>query len=100
MDLPIYNFKGCYWREALAVENKIVYFGATCKNVTFVLEQEEGCGKLKVVKVDSGFDFLRRYYNTAACVFKNEIYSFKTGNYEEVYQYNLKSGKWNRFFSL
>ena len=52
MDLPIYNFNGYYWRYALAVENKIVYFGASCKNTTFVLEQEEGGEQLNVVRED------------------------------------------------
>ena len=52
MDFPIYSFNGYYWREALAVENKIVYFGSNNQKVTFVLEQEGESEQLKVVRVD------------------------------------------------
>ena len=99
MDLPIYNFNGYHCREALAAENKIVYFGANCENATFVLEQEGESEQLKVVREDDGFNLMREFYNTASCVFMNQIYAFKTGNYEEVYRYSLECGKWSRFSS-
>ena len=51
MDLPNYSFKGHCVRDALVVENKIVYFGSSDKYVTFVLEEEEG-EQLKVVTED------------------------------------------------
>ena len=41
MNLPNYNFKGYFDREALVVENKIVYFGNWIKKATFVLERDE-----------------------------------------------------------
>ena len=44
-----FNFKRYYDREALVVENKIVYFGVNNKNATFLLEQEES-EQLKVVR--------------------------------------------------
>ena len=55
MDLENYSFKGYFWREALVVGNKIVYFGSHDQNATFVLEAEEE-GKLRVVRQDEGFD--------------------------------------------
>ena len=97
-DLASHNFGGYYSREALAVEYKIVYFGSWNANATFVLEQEEESEQLKVVREDEGFDLVRGHWNTASCVFKNEIYAFKTGNYEEVHRYSLESGKWSRFY--
>ena len=63
-----------------------------------MLEQEEDSEKLKVVREDEGFSLYRGYWNTASCVFKNETYSFKTDNYEEVHRYSLESGKWSRFY--
>ena len=53
MDVPNYHFEREYYvREALVVENKIVYFGYWNKNATFVLKQEEKSEKLKVVRKD------------------------------------------------
>ena len=52
MNISHYSLNGYYWREVLVVENKIVYFGASCKNATFVLEQEEGGEQLNGVRVD------------------------------------------------
>ena len=98
MDLLNYHFYGYFYREAFVVENKIVYFGSWNAKVTFVSEQEGESEQLKVVRTDGGFDLTRGYWNTASCVFKNKIYSFKTSNYEEVYRYSLESGKWKRFF--
>ena len=50
VDLPKYSFKEYYNREALVVENKIVYFGWRNKNATFVLERDEESEQLKVVR--------------------------------------------------
>ena len=41
LDLPNYSFTGYYDREAFVVQNKIVYFGLSNKNATFVLERDE-----------------------------------------------------------
>ena len=40
MDVVDYNFKGYRSREALVVENKIVYFGDSLTSRTLVLEEE------------------------------------------------------------
>ena len=53
-----------------------MYFGSQNKNATFVLEEEEE-GKLRAARQDEGFD-LDIWCNTASCVFKKEIYAFKT----------------------
>ena len=98
MDLEDYSFKGYRWREALVVGNKIVYFGSRYQNATFVLEEKEE-GKLRVVRQDEGFD-LDRYFNTASCVFKKEIYAFKTKKYDKVHRYNVETGKWSLYYSL
>ena len=95
MDLENYSFKGYWYREALVVGNKIVYFGSEDQNATFVLEEEEE-GKLRVMRKDGGFD-LDRWYNTASCVFKKEIYAFKTLKYDEVHRYNVETGKWSLY---
>ena len=92
------SFKGHYYREALAVRNKIVYFGCNDENATFVLEEEEE-GKLRVVRQDAGFS-LERYWNTASCVSKKEIYAIKTDKYDEVHRYNVETGKWSLYYSL
>ena len=81
VDLPNYSFTGYHNREALVGENTIVYFGAKNENTTFVLERDEESEQLEVVRKDEGFSLHRGYYNTASCVFKNEIYAFKTDNY-------------------
>ena len=41
VDLLNYSFTGYQNREALVVENAIVYFGWSSKDATFVLEVEE-----------------------------------------------------------
>lgn len=97
MDLPHYDFTEYYDREALVVEDKIVYFGSSNEKITFVLEKEEESEKLKEVREDEGFNLLTGAYNTSSCVFKNEIYAFAKGNYEEVHRYSLGSGKWSLF---
>ena len=51
IDFENYSFKGHYYREALVVGNKIVYFGSCHEFATFVLEEEEE-GKLRVVRKD------------------------------------------------
>ena len=76
VDLPLYSFKRYYDREALVVENTIVYFGWSDKNATFVLERDEDSEQLNVVRENCGLYFRRGLYNTASCVFKNEIYAF------------------------
>ena len=43
-------FKRYYDREALVVENKIVYFGWSNLNATYVLERDKESGQLKVVR--------------------------------------------------
>ena len=55
MDFENYSFKGYWYREALVVGNRIVYFGSRNKNATFVLEEEEEEGKPRVVRQDQGF---------------------------------------------
>ena len=97
MDLASYNFSNYCHREAFAVESKIVYFGSEDKNATFVLEEEEECEQLKVVGEDLGF-YLTRFYRTASCVLKNEIYAFRTNNCKEVHRYSLKSRTWSLFY--
>ena len=67
-------------------------------NATFVLEEEEESAKLKVVRTDGGYDLTIGYWNTASCVFKKQIYAFKTANHDEVYRYSLESGKWSGFY--
>ena len=52
MDIWNFSFKGYYYREAFAIENKIIYFGANGKKTTFVLEQEEESEQLKAVRED------------------------------------------------
>ena len=52
MNIQNYSFKGYKYREALVVENKIVYFGDWNKKATFVLEMEEESKQLKVVRED------------------------------------------------
>ena len=89
MDLENYSFEGYFWREALVVVNKIVYFGFRGQNATFVLEEEEE-GKLRVVRKDEGF-YLDRWYNTASCVFKKEIYAFETKKYDKAHRYNVET---------
>ena len=89
MDLSNSNFKGYSWREALVVENKIVYFGSSNENRTFVLEKEEQSEKLRVVRQDEGIDLRRGFWNSSSCVFKNEIYAFKRRNYGDVHIYSL-----------
>ena len=74
-----------------------MYFGSRNANATFVLEQKGEAEQLRVVREDDGFDLLRGNWNTASCVIMNEIYAFKTRNYEEVHRYSLKSGKWSLF---
>ena len=76
-----------------------MYFGSRKVNPTLVLEQEGQSEQLQVVRVDKGIHLHRGYRNTASCVFKNEIYAFKVGNYQEVHRYSLESGKWSRFYS-
>ena len=98
MDFENYSFKGYYWREALVVGNKIVYFGSQNENVTFVLEEEEE-GKLRVARKDEGINW-NRWYNAASCVFKKEIYAFETRKYDKVHRYNVETGKWSLYHSL
>ena len=50
MDLSNYNFKGYCFREALVVEDKIVYFGSSDVEATFVLEQEQESEQLVVIR--------------------------------------------------
>ena len=59
MDFENYSFKGYCYREALVVGNQIVYFGSRNENATFVLEEEEEEGKLRVVRQDEGFYLTR-----------------------------------------
>ena len=49
VDLPNYNFIGYSEREAVVVENKIVYFGFRYKPRTFVLEIDEQSDEIKCV---------------------------------------------------
>ena len=99
MDFPNYDFTGYEAREAFAMENKIVYFGASGFDSTIVLEREEESEQLHVVRENEGFDFWRGIYNTSSCVIKREIYAFQTGNFDEVHRYNLESRKWTLFYS-
>ena len=41
LELHNYNFKDYYYRAALALGNKIVYFGSNNTMKTFVLEKDE-----------------------------------------------------------
>ena len=41
LDLLNYNFNNYYYRTALTLGNKIVYFGSNDTDITFVLEKEE-----------------------------------------------------------
>ena len=75
-----------------------MYFGSRNQDATLVLKQEEESEKLKVVREDEVFDFKKGYWNAASCVSKNEIFSFKALNYEEVFRYSLESGKWSLYF--
>ena len=45
-------FNGYHNREAVLVENKIVYFGNWHKKATFVLERDEESEQLQVVRED------------------------------------------------
>ena len=45
------------------------------------LERDEESGRLRVLRIDEGFDLTRGNMNTASCVVKEEIYAFKTENY-------------------
>ena len=71
MNIQNYSFTRYYNREALVVENNIVYFGNWNKKATVVLEVEEESEQLKVVREDCRYDFERGYFNTAARVFAN-----------------------------
>ena len=62
-----------------------------------MLEEEEE-EKLRVVRQDEGFD-LNRWFNTASCVFKKEIYAFESRKYDEVHQYDIETGKWSLYHS-
>ena len=53
MDSPQYNFLEDFCSKALAVENKIVYFGSEKEDATFVLEQSAE-GELKVARKEGG----------------------------------------------
>ena len=59
MDVEKYNFREYCYREAVAVENKVVYFGSNNVDSTFVLEKEEESEQLKVVREDEGFYFTK-----------------------------------------
>ena len=52
MEIPNFSFNGYSRREALVVENKIVYFGSSDENASFVQEEGEESGKLKVARKD------------------------------------------------
>ena len=59
MDVEKYNFREYCYREAVSVENKVVYFGSNNVDSTFVLEKEEESEQLKVVREDEGFYFTK-----------------------------------------
>ena len=61
MNLPNYNFKEYFDREAYVVKNKIVYFGDSNENATYVLERDEESEQLKVVREEIGFHLYRGY---------------------------------------
>ena len=98
IERPKYSFRRFNSREAFVLENKIVYFGSQNIKATFVLEQEEETELLKIISEDEGFDLEKGLTNTASCGFTNEIYAFKTWNYEEVHRYSLETGKWSLYF--
>ena len=83
----------------MIVKNKIVYFGTSDVEATFLIGKEDDSEQLKVLGKEKGFYLSRGGWNTASHVFKNEIYAFKNGNYEEVHRYTLENGEWSLFFS-
>ena len=97
IDLPNSAFKGYYYREAFALENKIVYLGSWNENASLVLEKEGESEQLKVAREDEGIDLVKGGWNTASWVFKTGIYAFKTTKYNEVYRYSLEIEKWCRY---
>ena len=76
MDFSSHTFKDFWLREAYPIENKIVYFGSSDAEATFVLEKEEGSEQLRVVREDEGLNFWKGDSNTASCVFEKNIYAF------------------------
>ena len=57
MNIQNNSFNGYHNREAVLVENKIVYFGNWHKKATFVLERDEQSEQLKVVKETKYFSY-------------------------------------------
>ena len=82
MELQNYSFKQFCQRNALVLEDKIVYFGSCDEKGSFVLEREEDSEQLKVVREEEGFDLRRGEYNTASCVFQKGIYTFHKGIFD------------------
>ena len=97
MDLTPYNFQGYWARQALVVENKVVYFGSTQSSPSFVIEREEDSEKLKVVREDERFKISRPYQKAASCVVKKEFYAFSAD--KDVLRYSLESREWSLFYS-
>ena len=82
MDLANYNFTKLQHKEALVMENKILYFGESYREPgTFVVERDGESEQLKIIRNDKGFDLSRSFYNTASRVIRKEIYAFEDGNY-------------------
>ena len=63
MSVPNSDFREFCYREAFAVENKIVYFGSSSEGVTFVLEKDENSEQLNVIRKEPGFDLSKRFAN-------------------------------------
>ena len=52
LDLADCEFTEHYYRKALVLENKIVYFGTWNENATYVLEKEKQSHELRLVRQD------------------------------------------------
>ena len=100
MSLANCNFKEYRHREALVLENKIVYFGSSNMKGTLVLEKEGDSEELKVARKGSVFELKRGANNTASRVHSKGIFAFKDRNYKQVYIYTLETPKWSLFYPL
>ena len=76
-----------------------MYFGSSKENTTFVLEPDRATEQLRVVRSGKGVYFDRGFWNSGACVAKQEIYAFEFNDYERVFRFSLEGDAWELFYS-
>ena len=86
------------WKDATVVSNQIVFFGSHKENATYLLKKESTSNGLRMEGKEGGIDYKRGAANSSFCTFREKIYFFALEKEDEVFCFNVSTGKANRVY--